>query len=225
MNDFSISQLEQYSEEFYNFSALNSFAKLEKKSGSWNIVSDGNLWGSYETKTAGRQALREIEFERFKKFSTEHPQMSYSATIRLLNKQYDEETVRKFQKLFKENFDKLYLAGNEEPEDEALEISLAAMEHFHKNANAIEMGDANFAGKRLSELVRFLLRRVPDAKRSAAIESARKKIYMINEYEMSRKKTAPNSSIGQSISIVKTILLEHNAEYIRNVLNALVRNL
>jgi transcription termination factor NusB len=87
------------------------------------------------------------------------------------------------------------------------------------------MGDSTFAGKRLSDLVKFLLRRIPDGKRPAAIQAIKKKLYMLNEYEISRKSTPSHSSMGQAITIVKNILLEHNPQYIRNVLNALVKNL
>lgn len=226
----SIPQIEKFAEEFYNFSSgMEKLAFVRKTdNGKWEVVSKkGKPLGTYDTKTQAVKRLRQIEFFKHKKASEKNPTLSYSAIIRLLNKECDEDTVKKFQTLFKKKFDELYLSGNEEPEDEAMEFAISSVEHFTKNANAIEMGNAEFAGKRLSDLVKFLLRRIPevDGKRSKAIQSARKKLYMINEYDLAGKKTPPNSAIGQSIGICKTILLEHPPEYIRNVINALVRNL
>ena len=77
----------------------------------------------------------------------------------------------------------------------------------------------------MSELVKFLLRRIPDGKRDKAIQSIKRKIFMLNENDIAQKETPPSSSIGQSIGIIKTILLEHNPQYIRQVINAIVRNL
>lgn len=151
--------------------------------------------------------------------------LSYSSFVRMLTKQYDDETVEKFQKLFKEYFDRFYLHGHPEPEQEALDKAIRHMKSFKKQANSIEMGDSEFAGKRLSELIKFLLRRIPDGKRDKAVQSIKRKIFMLNENDIAQKETPPSSSIGQSIGIIKTILLEHNPQYIRQVINAIVRNL
>jgi transcription termination factor NusB len=227
MSGVSTNKLEIYAEELYYFSSMEKFAFVRKNpNGKWEVVSKkGKPLGEFDTKTKAVKRLRQIEFFKHKKAATENPSLSYSAIIRLLNKEYDTETVRNFQRLFKENFDRLYLEGDESPEETALEVAIKSVEHFHKNANAIEMGDSTFAGKRLSDLVKFLLRRIPDGKRPAAIQAIKKKLYMLNEYEISRKSTPSHSSMGQAITIVKNILLEHNPQYIRNVLNALVKNL
>jgi hypothetical protein len=227
MSRISTNKLEIYADQFYNFSSMDKFAFVRKnRKGKWEVVSKkGKPLGEYDSKTKAVKRLRQIEFFKHKKAETNNPSLSYSSIIRLLNKEFEKETVEKFQKLFKENFDRLYLEGDDEPENDALEIAISSIKHFKKNANAIEMGDSEFAGKRLSDLVKFLLRRIPDAKRSAAIQSIRKKIYMINEYEVSDKKTPTHSSMGQAITILKNILLEHNPQYIRNVLNSIVKNL
>lgn len=226
MNNLSIRELEKYSKEFYVFSGFEKISFIKKYKGKWQVVSKkGKPLGTYDTKEDAEKRLRQIEFFKHKKASENKSNINYSSIVRMLNKQYDENTVNEFKKLFKLNFDDLYLSGNDEPEEEALELTLSSIKNFHKKANAIEMGEANFAGKRLSDLVHFLLRRIPEDKRGNAIKSIRKKIYMINEYDVSGKKTPPSSSIGNSISIIKTILLEHQPEYIRNVLNEIVRNL
>lgn len=227
MVNVSTNKLEIYAEEFYDFSSVDKFAFVRKDdSGIWSVISkDGECFGEFDSKNEASKILRKVEFLKYKEAQTKDPSLSYSSIIRLLNKQYSHETVVKFQKLFKENFDRLYLEGDEEPEKSALEFAVSSVDHFEKNANAIEMGDSVFAGKQLSDLVKFLLRRIPEAKRSAAIHTMKRKLYMINEYEISQKTTPPHSSMGQTISIIKNILLEHNPQYIRNVLNALVKNL
>ncbi len=227
MPNVPTNKLEIYAEEFYNFSDMEKFAVVQKnRNGKWEVVSKkGKSLGEFDTKTKAVKRLRQIEFFKHRKAETENPSLSYSSLIRLLNKEYDDDTVKRFQQKFKENFDRLYLEGNEEPEVEALEMAVSTTGSFNKNANAIEMGDSAFAGKRLSELVKFLLRRIPEGKRHGAIQTMRKKLYMINEYEISRKTTPAHSSMGQAITIIKNILLEHNPQYIRNVLNALVKNL
>ncbi len=227
MSNVSTNKLEIYAEQFYDFSSRDKFAFVRKNAiGKWEVLTkNGEFLGEYNTKTSAFKKLRHVEFVIHKLAQTKKPSLSYSSVIRLLNEQYSDETVKNFQRLFKENFDRLYLEGNESPEEEALEVAITSVERFKKNANAIEMGDSAFAGKRLSDLVKFLLRRIPEGKRSAAIQSVKKKLYMINEYEVSDKKTPTHSSMGQAITIIKNILLEHNPQYIRNVLNALVKNL
>lgn len=227
MDKFSTNQLESYAEDFYGFSSFSKIASvIELTHNKWAVVSaDGEFKINCFNKTAATKLLRKIEFLNYKKEASKNPKLTYSAIVRFIYKEYDESTVREFQKLFKENFDKLYLEGNPEPENDALEAAILGMNSFHKNANAIEMGDPSFAGKRLSDLVRFLLRRIPNEKRMKAIESVKKKIYMINEYQLASKKTPPYASLAHALTTIKTMLLEHNPEYIRNVLNAIVRNL
>ena len=198
----------------------------EMPNGKWQVMSEkGKNLGEYSSKTDAKIRLNQIHFFKHKNASIEETTSSYSSVIRLLTKEYDEETVDRFQKLFKEYFDRFYLDNYEEPEKDALEEAIRHMSSFKKNASGIEMGDPAFAGQRLAELVKFLLRRVPADKRGKAILSARKKIYMLNEYDIAGKKTPPSSSIGNSIGIIKTILLEHEPQYIRQVINALVGSL
>lgn len=227
MSDVSVNKLEIYAEQFYDFSGMDKFAFIRKTpKGKWEVVSKkGKPLGEFDTKTKAVKRLRQIEFFKHKKAETENPSLSYSSIIRLLNAQFDPATVSDFQKIFKEHFDRLYLEGNEEPENEALEIAISSIKNFHKSANAIEMGDSAFAGKRLSDLVKFLLRRIPESKRSAAIQIMKRKLYMLNEYDIGRKKMPDYSAIANSLTIIKTILLEHDPQYIRNVLNSLVKNL
>lgn len=106
-----------------------------------------------------------------------------------------------------------------------LGISNQEDQFIKRIASAIDLGDPAFSGKYLADLIRFLLRRISAPNRQKAIESLKKKIYYINEFDIAAKKTPPSSSMGQSITLIKTILLEHPPQYIRNVLNSIVRNL
>jgi hypothetical protein len=155
---------------------------------------------------------------------------SYSSTMRDLRKNYDDDVVKKFQKEFKSLFDAALLTGSEEPENvlsEALKcISFEDdKEAMKKIGAAIDLGDANYAGKYLADLVRFLVKRISPVRRQKSIENLRKKIYYLNEYEISGKKTPPSAALGHSIGLLKTILLEHSPQYIRAVLNSIARYL
>ena len=96
---------------------------------------------------------------------------------------------------------------------------------MEKAASAINLGDADTAGRYLADLIRFLTKRISAEKRPRALESLRKKIYYINEYAIAQKKTPASSSMGQSLTLLKTILLEHSPQYIRGVLNSIVKYL
>jgi hypothetical protein len=239
MNPFlTISRIENYSRDFENLCNSDSLVKISyirKRKGKWVILSEkGKVLGTYNTKEDAVKRLKQIEWfkhhkkkSRKKKASEEN---SYSSIMRKLNKSYDEETVKKFQKEYKKLFDQAYISGKEN-DDAILEEALKCismeddMLAIKKLGSAIDMGDPAFAGKYLADLLKFLLRRISVANRDKAIFNLKKKIYYLNEYDMASKKTPPSSSIGQSITLIKTILLEHSPEYIRNVLNSIVRNL
>jgi hypothetical protein len=185
--------------------------------------------GRYKTREEAKKRLRQIEYFKHKKAN--HDDESYSSIMRALNKQDENEKMSIFQQVFKQEFDKEFLAGNEVPEIDALEKAKQAIaestyeDMLIKSANALEMGDPTYAGKYLAELIKFLLRRISEAKRPKSIENLKKKIYYLNEYELAGKKTPSSASLGQSIVLLKHMLMEHNPKYIREVLNSVVRAL
>lgn len=197
--------------------------------GKWTVKSmKGKNLGEYDTKELAVKRLRQIEFfknhtKKTRKKKAE--EVSYSSIMRKLNKEDNAAAMEKFQKEFKKSFDAGILSGKEEPEKDALNHALESIKTLEKSASAIDLGNANAAGAYLANLVKFLLRRISNERRPHAIDSMKKKIYYINEYNIAAKKTPPSSSMGQAITLIKTILLEHHPEYIRNVLNAIVRNL
>ena len=96
---------------------------------------------------------------------------------------------------------------------------------MEKAASAIDLGDPETAGRYLADMIRFLTKRISPDRRPKALDSLKRKIYYINEYDIAAKRTPPSSSMGQSITLLKTILLEHSSDYIRKVLNAIVKAL
>ena len=149
--------------------------------------------------------------------------------MRDLRKSYDEDTVSKFQKKFKELFDKSIINGTDEKDvlEEAMKCITFVddLNALKKNASAIDLGDPEYAGKYLSDILKFVMRRISQERRVKSLENLRKKVYYLNEYEMASKKVPPSSAIGQSITLLKHILLEHDPKYIRNVLNSVVNHI
>jgi hypothetical protein len=92
-------------------------------------------------------------------------------------------------------------------------------------ASTIEMGSPQEAGKGIADIVKFLMTRISDEKRTDSILSLRDKIWHLNEHDISSKKTPASASLGQSITFIKTILNGHQPKYIREVLSNIVRNL
>lgn len=92
-------------------------------------------------------------------------------------------------------------------------------------SSVIEMGDPIQAGKGIAQIIKFLMERISIENRRASISKLRDKIWFLNEQEISSKKTPESASMGQSITFVKTILNGHNPDYVRTVLENIVRNL
>jgi transcription termination factor NusB len=167
--------------------------------------------------------------ERVLKKKASKEDSSYSSVMRELRKSYDEETVHKFQREFKDRFDAALVAGVEDPEKEVLDDAMKCITFknnklmIEKIASAIDLGDPEYAGKYLSDVLKFVMRRISQERRVKSLENLRKKIYYLNEYEMAAKRVPPSSAIGQSITLLKHILLEHDPKYIRAVLNSVVK--
>lgn len=159
---------------------------------------------------------------------------SYSAIMREMRQHASKDQVREFLIGFKKEFDKAVKAKLQKPEKVALQNSLVKFNKKHKikvkkklvkNAAVSELGDPIQVGKYLADIVRFTLNRIPLEKRTKAIQSLRRKFYSFNANEISQKTMPPTSAIGQSITFVKHVLFNHDAHYVREVLNNIVRNL
>jgi hypothetical protein len=99
----------------------------------------------------------------------------------------------------------------------------ASLERMHKVAAAME--DPSLAGRGLAAIITFLLRRIEPTKRVHALWNLKRKIYMMDEFEMASKRTPATASLGQSITFIKTLLNGRPPYYIRSVLNNIVGNL
>lgn len=238
MNPYiSISRIESYAEEFdSNCEGMLKVAVVQQlPNGKWTVMSlKGKQLGEYNTKEDAVKRLRQIEFfkNRDKKASKEDKKEdSYSSVMRDLRKSYDEGSIKKFQEEFKKLFDEALISGSEDPQNEVLEEAMnciAYTDHkraFEKAAGAIDLGDPEYAGKYLSDILKFVMRRISTDRRVKSLENLRKKVYYLNEYEMASKRVPPSSAIGQSITLLKHILLEHDPKYIRNVLNSVVKHI
>jgi hypothetical protein len=227
-------RIDLYAEDFTKLCGeipLIKISYIRKRNGKWVVLSrKGKVLGTYDTKDEAVDRLRAIEYFKNKgKKASKNEEQSYSSTMRELRKSHNGKDVKKFQEEYKRLFDAAVIAGNEDDSailDEALKcISNEENEFIKRIASAIDLGDPAFSGKYLADLIKFLLRRISAQNRQKAINSLKKKIYYINEFDIAAKKTPPSSSMGQSITLIKTILLEHSPQYIRSVLNNIVSNL
>lgn len=89
--------------------------------GKYRVFSEkGKNMGTYFSKEQAKKRLRQIEFFKHKKASSQALDLSqvknvgYSAIMRELNKQGDEEMTKCFLKLYKECFDHSILRGEDE---------------------------------------------------------------------------------------------------------------
>lgn len=159
---------------------------------------------------------------------------SYSAIMRQMRQKASKEQVREFLKLYKKYFDKAVKEKLQKPEKVALQNSLIRFSKTHKiklkkklvkNAAVSELGDPVLVGKYLADIVRFTINRIEPEKRTRAIESLRNKFYSFNADAIAQKQMPDTSAIGQSITFVKHVLFNHDAHYVKEVINNLVRNL
>ena len=85
--------------------------------------------------------------------------------------------------------------------------------------------DPKSAGKHISDIVKYLLNRMPFDKKPFAIQKIKKKILELDVNEMGGKKSPMTASMGNSITLIKTILNGKSPSYIKSVLEQLVKNL
>ena len=222
------------------------FAKIRKlPSGKYRVLSRTNRnLGTYSTKKGAEKRLKEVEY--FKYLDTldlkekkeidlsDLEESSLSAFMRELNKKADKEQVKKFLEIYKHHFDQAIKNKVKKPDMVALKHSLIKLNNIYKvkinkkitkTAALEELGDARVVGNYLANIVKFILNRISPAKRQRSIDKLKTKFYYLNENDLSTKKMPASSSMGQSITFVKTVLFNHNPKYIRDVLNNLIKYL
>ncbi len=98
-------------------------------------------------------------------------------------------------------------------------------QRIHKMGEILNVGTPEAAGRGIADIVKFLMETVKPEKRHDYTYKLRDKIWHLNENEIAIKDLPPSSSMGQSITFIKTVLMGHDPRYIREVLKYIVVNL
>lgn len=226
----------------YNFLTKLSYIK-KLPNGKYRVLSQkGKNLGTYNSKEEAKKRLKQVEFFKFinkyKKASVnllDIEDFSYSAIMRQLRQRGTEEQISFFMKEYKKNFDNFILNKKEDFDNLALKKTLNSFKEKWDtkiNKNLIKeasdpnwVGDPTIVGKYIADIVKFLLKKIPESKKTKAINSLKYKIYYLNQNELANKKMPVFSAIGQSITFIKHILFNQDPIYIRNILNNIVKNL
>jgi hypothetical protein len=165
---------------------------------------------------------------------TDIDEFAYSAVMRKIRQKATPEQTKVFLQLFKQQFDRAVKGKSHKPERIALQNTLIKFNKLHKIkldkkmvklAAIAELGNSEQVGKYLSDIVRFTLQRIPADKRQGALDSLKSKFSTMNESEIASKHLPESSALGQAITFVKHVLFNHDAKYVKEVLNSLARSL
>jgi hypothetical protein len=220
-------------------------AKIRKlPNGKYRVLSEkGKNLGTFPSREKAKKHLAEIEmFKHMDQHSsddkvinlTDIDEFAYSAMVRKLRQKASKEQVKEFLTIFKQQFDKAVKGKIHNPEKVALQNTVLKFNKLYpikldkevvKTATIAELGNPEQVGKYLSEIVRFTLQRIPSEKRFKAIDTLKQKFTNLNEGEIASKQLPEFSALGQAITFVKHVLFNHDATYVREVLNSLVRSL
>lgn len=226
---------------------LISVARIVKlPDGQYRVLSEkGKNLGTSKTKQEAIERLQEVEFFKHQdELAAENDgkiinllnatDFSLSAIMREMRQKASKEQVREFLAIFKKEFDNAIKNELQKPDRIALQNALTKFNKKHKikvneklvkNAALSELGTPAQVGKFLADTVKFTINRIPIEKRQKALESLRHKFNSFDVNDIAQKNLPIMASMGQAITFVKTILFNHDAHYIREVLNNLVRNL
>lgn len=161
-------------------------------------------------------------------------ELSYSCLMRELNKKCSKSQVMKFVQIYKLYFDESYEKNLTNPEKIALQNSILEFSKDHqlklskkliKSAAISELENAIEVGKYLSNIVRFILNKVPEEKRLNYLNKIKMKINGFDENDLSNKDMPESATIGQALTFIKHVLFNQEPDYIKEVLNQLVSNL
>jgi hypothetical protein len=221
-------------------------AKIKKlPSGKYRVLSQRNRnLGTFSSKKAAEKRLKQVEYFKYLDTLDLKPKkeldlskikfFSLSAIMRELNK-IDPDIANEFIKEYKFYFDQAVKSKMKNVPNVALDHALKKFKKLYKikiknklvkvAASLPSLGDPKTVGNYLANIVKFILNRISPAKRQKSINRLKQKFYYLNENELGSKKMPASSSLGQSITFVKTVLFNHNPRYIREVLNNLVRYL
>jgi hypothetical protein len=233
--------------ENYEQRCLEALATIRKlPNGRYRVLSEkGKNLGTYKSRPEAVSRLKMIEM--FKHMDdkneaddsnsidlTDIDDFALSAIMRKLNEKTTSEIAKEFLAIFKHHFDTAVKKGITKPDRIALQKTVLEFDKLHKirfdkkmvkMAAISELGNAEQVGRYLSDIVRFTLQRISPDKRTAAIARLKNKFNALSEIEIASKQLPESSALGQAITFVKHVLFNHDAVYIRNVLNSLVKSL
>ena len=243
-----IDSIVRLADNYYNnCQQMVKVSRIRKlRNGKYRVVSqEGKNLGTYKSRDAAKKRLKQVEY--FKHFDhsesddksdiidlTDADEFAYSAIMRKLRQKASKEAVLLFLKLFKNEFDLAVKKKLQKPERVALQNSLVKLNKTYKikldkklvkNASVSELGNAQQVGKYLSNIVKFTISKMQQEKRLQALQKLKQKFHAMNESEISSKNLPESAAVGQSITFVKHVLFNHDAKYIRDVLDALIRYL
>lgn len=214
-------------------------------SGKWRVLSqEGKSLGTYDTKHEAVKRLRQVEYYKHHDKDdvkdkpvidlTDIDEFAYSAIMRKLRQNAKPEQATAFLKLFKSYFDQAVKADKHSPEKIALQHAIIALSKKYKvklnkdmikSAAVASLGNADQVGKYLSDIVKFIIAKIPLEKQPHALEVLKQKFSTMSENEIASKHLPQAAIYGQAITFVKHVLFNQDATYVRGVLNSLSRNL
>jgi hypothetical protein len=242
------------SEIVFLYEALDAFEKtaqlykvsyIEKlPNGKYRVLSEkGKNLGTYTSKAAAKKRLKQVEyFKHLKKIKKEAAKkldlskiedFSYSSIMRKINKHLDEDACKYFAQLYKDFFDAHLIDGDKNGEEKSL---AATIKEFNKkyplklNSKFIKEAannpdNAELVAKYLANVIKFSLTKISDKNRNKSIQKVKDKLSKLDITNIAGKKMPASSAMGQSITFVKHTLFGQDPQYIKKVLEHILRNL
>jgi hypothetical protein len=240
-SDFLYKTTQAY-EEISSLYKVSYIRKLPD--GKYRVFSSkGKNMGTYSSREAAKKRLKQIEYFKYlkkikKKASdqvdlTKIEDFSYSAIMRKINKQLGEEGCKYFAQLYKDYFDQYLL--NQEQDIEERSLSKTVKEFNKKypvkiskkfvKVAAANLGDAATVARYLANIIKFTLTKISPQSRSGSLYKVKNKINQLDVNQISNKKMPASASMGQSITFIKHTLFGQDPQYIRAVLQYIMRYL
>lgn len=223
--------------------------------GEWQVLSrKGKNLGTYDSKSAAKKRLAQIEmfkhinkkrkrkkrkksFQQLDLFKNAQIEVvnTYSSVMRELNENSPEK-LKDFMISFKKTFDRAILESLDDPTGIAMIQAMRDINYIIEASEqekrlvkiaqtVMELGSPAIAGKAIANVIKFLVRKMPDSTRNSSLSSIKQRVSNLNEREIAGKKTPASASIGQSIAFIKNMLGGHPPEYIRSILKSTISNL
>jgi hypothetical protein len=233
---------DQYNDYAQDLIKIGKIRKLPN--GQYRVLSEkGKNLGTFKNKDKAKKRLNQVHF--FKNFDyhsaddvvldlTKAEEFSFSALMRQVNKNGTPEQTIEFIKLFKKCFDKAIKDKVQKPEKVALQncmlkfnklFKVKISKDIVKNAAISELGTADQVGKYLSDIVKFIIARMPVDSREKSLNNLKQKFLNMHPNEIASKNLPASAAVGQSITFVKHVLFNHDASFIKEVLLSLVNNI